>query len=169
MQLGVSKASSMIRSRYSGTCTLGRFAGRPSQSRSCACAACPRICIVNNSHIGVKTTQRPCGCATIMSAGRCSVKMSVHEDIDGNGTEAVTGIGRCVGRSVKGDRSLWFDGSERAPRMATTGSIQKGRSCCLSSREQGQDANDLHGPSNSGSCQGPGQGDLCRTQPHTSD
>ena len=92
------------------------------------------------------------------------MKMSVHEDIDidGNGTEAVTGIGRCVGRSVKGDRSLWFDGSERAPRMATTGSIQKGRSCCLSSREQGQDANDLHGPSNSGSCQGPGQGDLCR-------
>ena len=75
-----------------------------------------------------------CGCATIMSVGRCSVKMSVHEDIDidGNGTEAVTGIGRCVGRSVKGDRSLWFDGSERAPRMATTGSIQKGRSCCLS-------------------------------------
>ena len=62
------------------------------------------------------------------------MKMSVHEDIDidGNGTEAVTGIGRCVGRSVKGDRSLWFDGSERAPRMATTGSIQKGRSCCLS-------------------------------------
>ena len=68
------------------------------------------------------------------------MKMSVHEDIDidGNGTEAVTGIGRCVGRSVKGDRSLWFDGSERAPRMATTGSIRKGRSCCLSSREQGQ-------------------------------
>ena len=46
------------------------------------------------------------------------MKMSVHEDIDidGNGTEAVTGIGRCVGRSVKGDRSLWLMGvSERAP------------------------------------------------------
>ena len=39
----------------------------------------------------------------------------------------------------------------------------------LAHGEQGQDANDLHGPSNSGSCQGPGQGDLCRTQPHTSD
>ena len=81
----------------------------------------------------VKDEDDWCGCATIMSVGRCSVKMSVHEDIDidGNGTEAVTGNGRCVGRSVKGDRSLWFDGSERAPRMATTGSIQKGRSCCL--------------------------------------
>ncbi len=52
--------------------------------------------------------------------------------------------------------AVWADGSERAPCVATTGSIQRGRTCCGGSREQGQEARDHHVPADTREGEGAG-------------
>ena len=66
-------------------------------------------------------------------------------------------------------KAVWADGSERAPWVATTGSIQKGRTCCCGSREQGEKAGNHHVPEDTTEGDGAGRGPICRTQPYPSD
>ena len=76
----------------------------------------------------------------------CSMSMSVHGRIDIDDQRAVEGTGverrdRRGGHSAADGRA---DGSERAPCVATAGSVQRGGSRCYGSREQGQEAVDDH-------------------------
>ena len=70
------------------------------------------------------------------------MKMSVHEriDIDDQRADEDSGVERSDRGQGDGGGGVWADGSERAPCVATTGSKQRGRTCCGGSREQGQEA-----------------------------
>ena len=87
----------------------------------------------------VKRESVICRCSMIMSGFNCSVKMSVHarSKIDSQGAEADTGAERSAGGRGDGGCCGRADGSERAPCMATDGSVQEGGSSCYGSREQG--------------------------------
>ena len=99
------------------------------------------------------------------------MKMSVYErtDVDDERAGKDTGVERSDRR--RGDRGGCggADGGERAPCVATAGSVQRGGSSCHSSREQGQEAVDDHGHGYTTEGQGVGRSSLRRPQPHPSD
>ena len=99
------------------------------------------------------------------------MKMSVHERTDVDDQRAIqdTGTERSDRGPGDGGRSGRVDGSERAPCVATTGSIQRGGSSCRGSWEQGQEAGNDHVPEYTTKGDGAGQRHLCRPQPHPSD
>ena len=106
----------------------------------------------------VKPTPGSCRCSMIMSVSNCSMKMSVYErtDVDYEGADEDTGVERSDRGQGDGGGGVWADGSERAPCVATTGSIQRGRTCCRGSREQGQEARDHHVPADTREGEGAG-------------
>ena len=106
----------------------------------------------------VKDYVRECRCSMKMSVPNCSMKMSVYErtDVDYEGADEDTGVERSDRGQGDGDGGVWADGSERAPCVATTGSIQRGRTCCRGSREQGQEARDHHVPADTREGEGAG-------------
>ena len=107
----------------------------------------------------------------IMSGCKCSVKMSVYERTDVDDQRAIedTGIERSDRGQGDGGPVGEADGSERAPCVATTGSIPRGGSSCRGSQEQGEKACSHHVPEDTTEGDGAGRGSLCRTQPHPSD
>ena len=106
----------------------------------------------------VKARTQACRCSMIMSVSNCSMKMSVYErtDVDYEGADEDTGVERSDRGQGDGGGGVWADGSERAPCVATTGSIQRGRTCCRGSREQGQEARDHHVPADTREGEGAG-------------
>ena len=99
------------------------------------------------------------------------MKMSVHEstDVDDQGTDEDTGAERSdLGQGECGPVGE-ADGSERAPYVATAGSIQRGGSSCRGSREQGEEACNHHEPEDTTEGDGVGERPICRTQPYPSD
>ena len=102
-----------------------------------------------------------------MSGCNCSVKVSVHErtDVDYERAEEDTGVERSDRRGGGGRAN----GGERAPCVATAGSVQEGGSNCHSSREQGQEAVHDHGNGYTTEGQGVGRRPLRRVQPHPPD
>ena len=112
-----------------------------------------------------------CRWSMIMSGSKCSVKMSVYgrTDVDDERTGKDTGVERSDHR--RGECGGWgrADGSERAPCVATAGSLQEGGSICHSSRQQGKEAIDDHGHGYTTEGQGVGRRPVRRAQPHPSD